>query len=84
MPTINLVTELPGPKSRDIIARKERVVCDPLELHVEAVIDHALGAVVTDVDGNSLIDLSSGLGCHLVGYSHPKVVEAVRHQAARF
>lgn len=84
MPTINLVTELPGPRSRDIIARKERVVCDPLELHVEAVIDHARGAVITDVDGNSLIDLSSGLGCHLVGYSHPKVVEAVREQAARF
>ena len=84
MPTIDLVTALPGPKSREIIARKERVVCDPLDLHVKAVIDHGLGAAVTDVDGNTMLDLSGGLGCQLVGYSHPKVVEAVQRQAARF
>jgi 4-aminobutyrate aminotransferase / (S)-3-amino-2-methylpropionate transaminase / 5-aminovalerate transaminase len=84
VPTIEMVTELPGPKSREIIARKERVVCDPLDLHVETVIDHAEGATITDVDGNTLIDFSSGLGCHLVGYSHPRIVEAVTEQAARF
>lgn len=84
MPTINLVTEIPGPRSREIIARKERVVADPLALHVNAVIDHALGAAVTDVDGNTMLDLSGGLGCQLVGYSHPKVVEAVRAQAERY
>jgi hypothetical protein len=37
-------TELPGPRLRAIIARKERVVCDPLDLHVNAVIDHGIGA----------------------------------------
>ncbi|MGQ0669932.1 MAG: 4-aminobutyrate--2-oxoglutarate transaminase [Actinomycetota bacterium] len=84
MPTINLVTEIPGPRSREVIARKERVVADPLYLHVNAVIDHALGAAFTDVDGNTMLDLSGGLGCQLVGYSHPKVVEAVRAQAGRF
>jgi 4-aminobutyrate aminotransferase/(S)-3-amino-2-methylpropionate transaminase len=82
--TINLVTEIPGPRSRELLARKERVVCDPLDLHVNAVIDRGLGATVTDVDGNTLLDLSGGLGCHLVGYSHPKIVEAVRAQAERF
>jgi 4-aminobutyrate aminotransferase/(S)-3-amino-2-methylpropionate transaminase len=84
VPTIEMVTELPGPKARAIIARKEQVVCDPLTLHVETVIDHGEGATVTDVDGNRLIDFSGGLGCHLVGYSHPRVVEAVQAQAARF
>ncbi len=79
-----MLTELPGPKSRAIIARKEQVVCDPLDLHVNAVIDHGLGATVTDVDGNTMLDLSSGLGCLLVGHSHPKVVEAVQRQAAKF
>jgi 4-aminobutyrate aminotransferase / (S)-3-amino-2-methylpropionate transaminase / 5-aminovalerate transaminase len=82
--TIEMKTELPGPKSRAIIGRKERVVCDPLDLHVNAVIDHGLGAAVTDVDGNTMLDLSSGLGCLLVGHSHPKVVEAVQRQAAKF
>jgi 4-aminobutyrate aminotransferase/(S)-3-amino-2-methylpropionate transaminase len=82
--TIEMVTELPGPRSRAIIARKERVVCDALDLHVNAVIDHGFGATVTDVDGNTMLDLSSGLGCLLVGHSHPKVVEAVQRQAAKF
>ena len=84
MPTIEMVTELPGPRARGIIARKERVVCDPLDLHVETVIDHGEGATITDVDGNRLLDFSGGLGCHLVGHSHPRVVRAVREQAARF
>jgi len=84
VPTIQMLTELPGPKSRALIERKERVVCDPIDLHVNAVIDHAEGAVITDVDGNRMIDFSSGLGCHLVGYSHPRVVDAVQTQAARF
>src|SRR6185503_11351057 len=77
-------TELPGPRSRAIIERKARVVCDPLDLHVNTVIDHGLGASVTDVDGNTMLDLTSGLGCLLVGHSHPKVVEAVQRQAAKF
>src|SRR5437667_6969465 len=77
-------TELPGPRSREILGRKERVVADPIDVHVNAVIQSGEGAVVTDVDGNQMIDMSSGLGCHLVGYSHPKVVQAVREQAARF
>jgi 4-aminobutyrate aminotransferase / (S)-3-amino-2-methylpropionate transaminase / 5-aminovalerate transaminase len=80
---IDLVTGLPGPRSAAILARKARVVADPLDIHTPAVIDHGLGAVVTDVDGNRLIDFSAGLGCQLVGYSHPKVVEAVQRQAAK-
>jgi 4-aminobutyrate aminotransferase/(S)-3-amino-2-methylpropionate transaminase len=82
--SIRMLTEIPGPRSRAILERKARVVSDPLDVHVPAVIDHAGGARFTDVDGNTLLDFSGGLGCHLVGYSHPKVVEAVRRQAARF
>jgi 4-aminobutyrate aminotransferase/(S)-3-amino-2-methylpropionate transaminase len=81
---IQMVTEIPGPSSRAILERKARVVSDPLDIHAPAVIDHGEGARFTDVDGNTLLDFSGGLGCHLVGYSHPKVVEAVERQAARF
>ena len=84
MGTIDLVTEIPGPKTRELIQRKERVVADALSLHVPAVIDTALGARFTDIDGNTFLDFSGGLGCHIVGYSHPKVVEAVRSHASRF
>src|SRR4051794_29983809 len=84
MSTINLVTELPGPRTREIVERKERVITDALDLHAPAVIAEAYGAAFTDVDGNTMLDFSGGLGCHIVGYSHPKVVEAVQLQAAKF
>jgi 4-aminobutyrate aminotransferase/(S)-3-amino-2-methylpropionate transaminase len=84
MGAIELVTDIPGPKSAQILERKAKVVADPLDIHAPVVIDHALGARVTDVDGNTVLDFSGGLGCHIVGYSHPKVVEAVQRQAARY
>jgi 4-aminobutyrate aminotransferase / (S)-3-amino-2-methylpropionate transaminase / 5-aminovalerate transaminase len=59
--TINLVTEIPGPRSREVIARKERVVADALSLHARAIIDHGRGAAITDIDGNTLLDFSGGL-----------------------
>ncbi|HEX8098917.1 MAG TPA: 4-aminobutyrate--2-oxoglutarate transaminase [Actinomycetota bacterium] len=75
---------IPGPRSAEILARKSKVVADPLDIHTPAVIAQGRGARVTDVDGNEFLDFSGGLGCHLVGYSHPKVVEAVQRQAAAF
>src|SRR5438132_9465357 len=81
--TIRMVTKIPGPRSEAILLRKARVVADALDIHAPAVIDHGLGASVTDVDGNTMLDFSGGLGCQLVGYSHPKVVEAVQRQAAK-
>jgi 4-aminobutyrate aminotransferase/(S)-3-amino-2-methylpropionate transaminase len=80
---IDMVTDIPGPRSAAILERKSRVVSDPLDIHVPAVIDRGQGARFTDVDGNTMLDFSGGLGCQLVGYSHPKVVEAVHRQAAR-
>lgn len=82
--TVKVVTELPGPRSRAVLERKARVVADPLDVHAPVVIDHGEGARVTDVDGNTFLDFSGGIGCHVVGYSHPKVVEAVKRQAERF
>src|SRR5262245_64375034 len=84
MGAIDMVTDIPGPRSAEILERKSRVVCDPLDLHVPAVIDHGSGARVTDVDGNTFLDFAGGLGCHVVGHTHPKVVEAVQRQVARF
>jgi 4-aminobutyrate aminotransferase/(S)-3-amino-2-methylpropionate transaminase len=78
-----MITDIPGPRSAAILERKSKVVCDPLDIHVPAVIERGEGVRVTDVDGNTLLDFSGGLGCQLVGYSHPKVVEAVLRQAAR-
>jgi 4-aminobutyrate aminotransferase/(S)-3-amino-2-methylpropionate transaminase len=81
---IELRTEVPGPRSREITERKERVVADPLGLYLPIVIADGRGATVTDVDGNSFVDFSGGVGCLNVGHAHPRVTAAVQEQAARF
>jgi 4-aminobutyrate aminotransferase/(S)-3-amino-2-methylpropionate transaminase len=81
---IRLQTEIPGPRSRAIVERKERVVADPLTLYLPVVAEEGRGATLTDVDGNTFVDFSGGVGCLAVGHSHPRVVEAVQEQAARF
>jgi len=81
---IELRTEIPGPRSREITERKERVVADPLGLYLPIMISHGNGAIVTDVDGNSFVDFTGGVGCLNVGHAHPRVVTAVQEQAARF
>ena len=82
--SIDIRTEIPGPRSREIVARKERVVADPLSLTWPIVIEHAEGARLTDVDGNTYIDFTGGVGCLNVGHSHPRVVEAAQEQLERF
>jgi len=81
---IELKTAVPGPKSREILARKERVVAGPLSVFLPVVIEEARGATLTDVDGNTFIDFTGGVGCLNVGHSHPKVVEAAQQQLEKF
>jgi 4-aminobutyrate aminotransferase/(S)-3-amino-2-methylpropionate transaminase len=81
---IELKTEVPGPRSREIGERKERVVADPLGFYLPLVIAEGHGATVTDVDGNTYVDFTGGVGCLNVGHAHPRVVAAVQEQAAKF
>ncbi len=69
--SIELRTEIPGPRSREIIERKERVVAEPLSLTFPIVIERGEGARLTDVDGNTFIDFTGGVGCLNVGHAHP-------------
>jgi 4-aminobutyrate aminotransferase/(S)-3-amino-2-methylpropionate transaminase len=81
---IHLQTEVPGPRSREILERKARVVADPLSVYLPIVAAQGRGATLTDVDGNTFLDFAGGVGCLNVGHAHPRVVEAVQEQAARF
>jgi 4-aminobutyrate aminotransferase/(S)-3-amino-2-methylpropionate transaminase len=81
---IELRTEIPGPRSREIGERKKRVVADPLGFYLPIVIADGRGATVTDVDGNTFVDFTGGVGCLNVGHAHPRVVAAVQEQAAHF
>jgi 4-aminobutyrate aminotransferase / (S)-3-amino-2-methylpropionate transaminase / 5-aminovalerate transaminase len=82
--TIEIKTDIPGPRSAEILARKERVIAEPLSIYLPLVIAEGRGATVTDVDGNTYVDFAGGVGCMNVGHSHPRVVEAIRDQAERF
>jgi 4-aminobutyrate aminotransferase/(S)-3-amino-2-methylpropionate transaminase len=81
---IELKTSIPGPHSQEILARKAQVIADPLSIFLPVVIDRGEGATLTDVDGNTFIDFTGGVGCLNVGHANPRVVEAVQEQAARF
>jgi 4-aminobutyrate aminotransferase / (S)-3-amino-2-methylpropionate transaminase / 5-aminovalerate transaminase len=82
--SIDVRTEIPGPRSREILERKERVIADPLSIYIPVVIDEGRGALLTDVDGNTFVDFTGGVGCLNVGHSHPEVVAAAQEQLARF
>src|SRR5438876_4604762 len=82
--TIELKTAIPGPRSKAILERKERVVAEPLSVFLPVVIERGEGATLTDVDGNTFIDFTGGVGCLNVGHANPRVIEAVQDQAAKF
>jgi 4-aminobutyrate aminotransferase/(S)-3-amino-2-methylpropionate transaminase len=82
--SIELKTEIPGPRSREILERKARVVAEPLSIFLPVVVVEGHGATVTDADGNTFIDFTGGVGCLNVGHSHPQVVAAAQEQLARF
>ena len=81
---IDLRTEIPGPRSREILERKDCVVAAALAVYLPIVVAEGRGATLTDVDGNTFIDFTGGVGCLNVGHAHPHVVEAVQDQAALF
>jgi 4-aminobutyrate aminotransferase / (S)-3-amino-2-methylpropionate transaminase / 5-aminovalerate transaminase len=81
---IRLVTEIPGPKSREMLARHDRFVARGLALGFPAAISEARGVLLTDVDGNRFIDLAGGVGVLNVGHSDPEVIGAAREQLERF
>jgi 4-aminobutyrate aminotransferase/(S)-3-amino-2-methylpropionate transaminase len=81
---IELRTEIPGPRSRAILARKEKVIAEPLSIFLPVVIQEGRGATITDVDGNTFLDFTGGVGCLNVGHSHPRLIEAAQEQLTRF
>jgi 4-aminobutyrate aminotransferase/(S)-3-amino-2-methylpropionate transaminase len=76
-----LVTEVPGPRSREWFARREKAVAKGVANIHPIVTARASGAIVEDVDGNRLIDFATGIAVLNVGHTAPEVVAAVQKQA---
>jgi len=79
-----LFTELPGPRSRALMERRGSAVSAGVGGTMPVFVERAGGGVIVDVDGNSLIDLGSGIAVTTVGNAHPRVVERVQRQVADF
>lgn len=81
---IKLKTELPGPRSKEVLARHRAVVARASSPMTPIVAESAHGTLLTDIDGNTFIDLAGGVGVLNVGHTQDGVVEAVRDQAGKF
>ncbi|WP_454167316.1 4-aminobutyrate--2-oxoglutarate transaminase [Microbacterium lacticum] len=79
----SLVTAIPGPRSQELLARKASAVAAGVGHTVPIAAVAAGGGVVVDADGNSLIDLGSGIAVTSVGNAHPAVVAAVQNAVAQ-
>ncbi len=79
-----LVTSIPGPRSVALQARKTSAVSAGVGVMLPVYIVRAGGGVLVDADGNSFIDMGSGIAVTTVGNANPEVVEGVQRQVAEF
>jgi 4-aminobutyrate aminotransferase/(S)-3-amino-2-methylpropionate transaminase len=84
MGTIQLRTPIPGPRSQDLMRRRDAAVVRAAYHATPVFVAKAEGAVIEDVDGNRFIDFAGGIGCVNTGHRAPRVVDAIRRQLDRF
>ena len=75
---------IPGEKSRALMARRQQVVARGVSGTMSVFAEKAEGAIIEDVDGNRFIDFAGGIGTMNIGHSRPEVVQAIAEQAAKF
>ena len=82
----HLVTAIPGPRSRALREREDAHIAPGIQgyaVMAGIAVDHAAGSAITDVDGNTFVDIIGGIGVNALGHSHPKVVAAMQAQLAK-
>jgi len=78
----HLITELPGPKAKQLVDRDRAVVSPSYTRDYPLVAKSGRGAMVEDVDGNTFLDFAAGIAVVATGHCHPEVVAAIQKQAA--
>jgi 4-aminobutyrate aminotransferase len=76
-----IITNLPGPKAREIIESDNRYISPSYTRPYPLVAKTGSGAIVEDVDGNRFLDFSAGIAVCSTGHCHPDVVRAIQKQA---
>jgi 4-aminobutyrate aminotransferase/(S)-3-amino-2-methylpropionate transaminase len=80
---IHLQTPIPGPQSLALTQRRVRAVAPGVATAHPIFLGSGTGSTVTDVDGNTYLDFTGGIGVLNIGHAHPQVARAVAEQAAR-
>jgi len=80
MTTIQIRTEIPGPKSRALMARREAAIPRGPANAIPIFMASAEGATLEDVDGNRYLDFAGGIGCLNIGHRNPRVIAALKAQ----
>ena len=75
---------IPGPKSRELMARRQEFVARGVASTMNVFAAKADGAIIEDVDGNQYIDFAGGIGTMNIGHSRSEVTRAIAEQAAKF
>src|SRR5437899_2385211 len=75
---------IPGPKSRELLARRQEFVARGVASTMNVFAAKANGAIIEDVDGNQYIDFAGGIGAMNIGHSRSEVTKAIAEQAAKF
>jgi 4-aminobutyrate aminotransferase/(S)-3-amino-2-methylpropionate transaminase len=81
---VKIVTEIPGPKSRQLYSENEQNVPSGVGHLTPIAVSSAKGATVTDVDGNTYIDFAGGIGSLNTGHCPDQVVKAIKEQADKY
>src|SRR5579884_1996823 len=76
--------DIPGPKSRELLARRQQYVARGVSSTMSVFAAKAHGAIIEDVDGNRYIDFAGGIGTMNIGHTQPEVTQAITEQAAKF
>lgn len=71
-------------KSEELLKRRQNIVANGVGVFNTATVQHAKGAIITDVDGRELIDFAGGIGVVNAGHCPEPVVEAIREQAGKY
>lgn len=84
MGSINIRTELPGPKAKELLAKKEKNVPKGPFNTMQTFAAKGDGALLTDIDGNTFLDFAGAIGTLNVGHCPPRVVEALHAQIDQY
>ncbi len=82
--TINLKTAIPGPKSIEMMLRRKNAMPAGLAKSTEVAVVSAEGGVVTDADGNTLLDFAGGIGMMNIGHGNKQVIDAMKEQLDKY